>query len=333
MLKKDAAVAIMKHLVTDPDHGYSQIRRQGTSASQCEVVVDGHKFYVNRGDRDCSSAVINAFRAAGIDCGNATYTGNMRSEMTKTGNFMVMPMSYSAQPGDVYLNDVNHTAMCISAYGSAEGDLLAEFSGSEYGTIDGQSGDQTGWESHITNYYDYPWNCILKCVCEETVDGMSVDPTPSHEEQRVYSTDVNIDYALRVCNGDWLPTVHNFNNVNDDGFAGLPYCCHDQFWGKVNRGSIAYQVHQQYGDWTNWGKDGEVVGTPGKPIDGIRAYYTTPNGESYKQVWYRSQTTERAGWLDVVCDDGTTYGGDDYAGWFSEPLDRAQMAITDHNPY
>lgn len=51
------------------------------------------------------------------------------------------------------------------------------------------------------------------------------------------------------------------------------------------------------------------------------------------QAWYRSQTTARAGWLDTVCDDGSTYGGDDYAGFYGEPLDRLQVCITDGNPY
>ena len=62
-------------------------------------------------------------------------------------------------------------------------------------------------------------------------------------------------------------------------------------------------------------------------------YYVTPSGEEYKQAYYRSQTTVRARWLDTVCDDGSTYGGDDYAGFFGEPLDRLQVCVTDGNPY
>ena len=75
------------------------------------------------------------------------------------------------------------------------------------------------------------------------------------------------------------------------------------------------------------------AGIAGHTIDGVRMYYVTPGGEEYKQAWYRSQTTARAGWLDTVCDDGSTYGGDDYAGFYGEPLDRLQVCVTDGNPY
>ena len=90
--------------------------------------------------------------------------------MTATGNFKWHPMStgYVAKPGDVYLNEVNHTAMCTSAVP----DLLGEFSISETGGIDGAEGDQTGWESHECAYYNYPWDGILECINNET-DGTS----------------------------------------------------------------------------------------------------------------------------------------------------------------
>ena len=62
-------------------------------------------------------------------------------------------------------------------------------------------------------------------------------------------------------------------------------------------------------------------------------YYITPKGEEYKQVYYRSQTVARAGWLNSVCDDGSTYGGDDFAGMYGEALDRLQVCISDANPF
>lgn len=48
------------NIANDNSHGYSQSNRWGP-------------------DYDCSSFVISALKAAGIDTGNATYTGNMRS--------------------------------------------------------------------------------------------------------------------------------------------------------------------------------------------------------------------------------------------------------------
>ena len=66
----------------------------------------------------------------------------------------------------------------------------------------------------------------------------------------------------------------------------------------------------------------------GTAIDGIQVYYQTASGEPWQQAYYRSQTTERAGYLPVCCDDGTTYYGyDGWAGLYGEPMDRLQIDI------
>lgn len=163
MKKKEVAVELFRHLCEHNWHGYSQYKRWGDGEGTCDIVLAGTTFKLEQGDRDCSSAIISVFEAAGISCGGATYTGNMRACMVETGNFVWKPMSYIAQAGDVYLNEVNHTAMCMSAVP----DILGEFSISETGGIDGATGDQTGYESYIHKYYDYPWDGILKCVNEE----------------------------------------------------------------------------------------------------------------------------------------------------------------------
>lgn len=162
MLKKEVATQLMEHLVNHDWHGYSQGSRWGDGEGKCIVNIDGMSFELEQGDRDCSSAIISAFEASEISCGGATYTGNMRSCMTSTGNFVWRPMSsgYIAQRGDVYLNEADHTALCTSA----APDMLAEFCISENGTTDGAEGDQTGYESYIHEYYDYPWDGILQCI-------------------------------------------------------------------------------------------------------------------------------------------------------------------------
>lgn len=138
--------------------------RWGDGDGKCYIDVDGTTYAVEQGDRDCSSAVIDCWRNAiwytayrgALDA--ATYTGNMRSVFVGSGLFEWMPMSYIAQRGDVYLNEVNHTAMCVSAIP----DMLAEFSINEHGGITGgATGDQTGGESRIGAYYDFPWDGIL----------------------------------------------------------------------------------------------------------------------------------------------------------------------------
>ena len=172
--KKEVAMLIMRHLCTHADHGYTQDmdKRWGTGTETIDIY--GKKYVIKSGDRDCSSAVISAFEAAGISCGGATYTGNMRKCMTGTGNFKWRPMSFTAQMGDVYLNEACHTAMCLSA----EPDVLMEFSINEKGTTTGgKQGDQKQvgeydekygrGESHLKMYYSYPWNGILECVNDE----------------------------------------------------------------------------------------------------------------------------------------------------------------------
>lgn len=152
---------------------------------------------------------------------------------------------------------------------------------------------------------------------------------------------IPVTYALRVKNGAWWPDVVNFNNSSDDGYAGAPITCHDLLTMRAERGHLRYRVHTIEDGWLPWvdrSDKGDTVngcaGIPGHTIDGVSAYYTTPGGEDYRQIWYRSQTTDRAGYLPVCCDDGTTYAGyDGWAGMYGEPLDRLQACIAARNPF
>lgn len=165
----NVAAALMEHLCNHDWHGYSQPGRWGDGEGTCPIEVEGHVYYLEQGDRDCSSAVIECWRAALIGTtyegalDGATYTGNMRQVFAASGLFDVWDTRATvAQRGDVYLNDVNHTAMCVDDGSGGYGyDALAEFSASETGGIDGEVGDQTGYESYVHGYYDFPWNCTL----------------------------------------------------------------------------------------------------------------------------------------------------------------------------
>lgn len=197
--KKEVAALIMRHLCTHDRHGYTQDMsgRQGTG----EEVIDiyGVKYTIRGGDRDCSSAVLSAYRAAGIYCGNASYTGNMKQEMVASGNFIFRSMKFIAQMADSYLvHDEKkgrcHTAMCLSA----EPDVLMEFSINEKGgTLGGKVGDQKQkgeydeaygrGESHLAAYYDYPgggWDGILQCICDEDAFIIEADGTITFPEKK-----------------------------------------------------------------------------------------------------------------------------------------------------
>ena len=185
----DIAAQIHANMCDDNGFGYSWGERYGTDSDTVTWNINGQDYCLDRGDYDCSSSVITAWKKAlegteyeGVLDG-AGYTGNMRSVFSNSGLFDVWDTSSTqATRGDVYLNDSYHTAMCQD--GGSDGvygyDALSEFCINENGTVyGGQRGDQTGNEAYIHGYYDYPWNCTLHyngaADSEEDVDGSAED--------------------------------------------------------------------------------------------------------------------------------------------------------------
>lgn len=158
LTQREAFARLMEHMCRhdgDGGHGYSQVNRMGNGTTERVDLGDGVTVTIAGGDRDCSSGIVTCLRAVGVDTHGASYTGNMRVELLKSGLFRWERMGVaSARRGDIYLNEGRHTAMCTSA----SPDMLAQFSISENGTIRGRTGDQTGRESNIKAYYSYPWD-------------------------------------------------------------------------------------------------------------------------------------------------------------------------------
>lgn len=178
--QREAFAQVMEHLVSHDGgggHGYSQANRMGDGTTETICLSDGTTVTIAGDDRDCSSAVVTALRAVGVNTFGASYTGNMREQLLKTGLFGWRKMGVkSAQRGDIYLNEKCHTAVCVSPYGSARGDLLAQFSISEKGTVTGTKGDQTGRESNIKAYYSYPWDGTLYWLGDgKTLNGSNTE--------------------------------------------------------------------------------------------------------------------------------------------------------------
>ncbi len=193
--QREAFAQVMEHLVSHDGgggHGYSQANRMGDGTTETICLSDGTTVTIAGGDRDCSSAVVTALRAVGVNTFGASYTGNMREQLLKTGLFGWRKMGVkSAQRGDIYLNEKCHTAVCVSPYGSARGDLLAQFSISEKGTVTGTKGDQTGRESNIKAYYSYPWDGTLYWLGDgKTLNGSNTEvadnTVPSLEDTRYF---------------------------------------------------------------------------------------------------------------------------------------------------
>ena len=160
----ERAVSQMEAWAADPGHGYDQTLRWG-----------------ERGDYDCSSAVITAWELAGVPVktGGATYTGNMYPVFLALGfRDITAQVNRSTgdglQRGDVLLNRAHHTALYCG------GSMEVEASINEMGTATGGApGDQTGREFLIRSYRNYPWDCVLRYMGgEDEPEIPAIDPPP-----------------------------------------------------------------------------------------------------------------------------------------------------------
>lgn len=305
---REAAAQIMEHLCKhdgDEGHGYSQPGRTGHGSES--ICIDGATYQFKGGDRDCSSAVISAYEAAGVNCGGATYTGNMRALMCATGNFEWKSADCIAQRGDIYLNECGegmdggngHAAMCISS----NPNMLAEFSTSENGGIDGRPGDQTGQESRIVPYYDCPWDGIL----HYTEEALATSESGKKE---------GFKYRVRTAEAGWLPEMENWTDsgpLGEDyaGNAGQPiiYLAMD-----IRNGW--YQVQTEKSDWlppvNQYNIDDEVNGCAGdgSPIIGVRCWTDCSKG----QLIEYQVASMHGSWLPAVCSQNSANPNDAYAG-------------------
>lgn len=169
--KIEKATQIMEAWAADDSHGYDQIYRWG-----------------EKGDYDCSSAIIQACENAGIPVksSGATYTGNMRTVFLRTG-FKDVTSSVNLRTGtgllrgDVLLNNRHHTAMYVGNGKEVEASI------NEKGTATGgRPGDQTGREFLVRSYRNYPWDCVLRYTDDaltEVPDGTFTDGSESLVKQ------------------------------------------------------------------------------------------------------------------------------------------------------
>ena len=160
---------------------------------------------------------------------------------------------------------------------------------------------------------------------------------PVASDAKTVRTDIT--YSLRSLNGGWLDSVTNFGS-GDNGYAGIPNQQHDYLTVSVSHGSVKYRVKTAQDGWLDWVSGSNrndlvngAAGTAGHAITGVQIVYNTTAGEAYQQAYYRSQTTQRSGWLGVCADDGSVAGFDRWAGIDGEPLDRLQVQISPSNPF
>lgn len=173
-----AAAVWVKGIAEDDSHGYDQQYRWG-----------------ERGDYDCSALVITAYDTVkpelALKANGATYTGNMRSVMISRGfqdvtSQINLSTGSGLLEGDVLVNTVHHAAIYVG-----DGQLV-QASINEFGhTTGGKSGDQSGSEINIHQYYNYPWNTVLRYDGMTTFGGVGS------------GNNVSIIRAVPVTKEDW----------------------------------------------------------------------------------------------------------------------------------
>lgn len=153
--KVEAATQWMQMTAADDSHGYDQVYRWG-----------------EKGDYDCSSAVITAYEKAGVPLksNGATYTGNIKPVALKLGfqdvtSSVDLATGAGLQRGDILLNEVHHVAIYCGNGKQVEASI-----NEKGGARNGQPGDQTGREFLVRSYRNYPWNCILRYTGGATIE-------------------------------------------------------------------------------------------------------------------------------------------------------------------
>ena len=137
------AVQFMIDTANDNTHGYDQTYRNGP-------------------DYDCSSLVGTALHESGFNVSSYSWTGNLEPQLRKAG-FVDCKAPWLA--GDVHLKVGQHVVMSISST------QVAYASINEKGNVTGgKTGDQTGNEIRISNYYEYSggWDVHLRYVGDNT---------------------------------------------------------------------------------------------------------------------------------------------------------------------
>ena len=279
MKRNEIAAAIHKRMCEDDRFGYSWEERYG--ATREVWTIGGEKIAIKVGDYDCSSSTITAWKLAlagtkydgKLD--GATFTGNMREVFVSSGLFEWKPMSFVAQPGDLYLNEENHVAMCQTQ----TPDVLSEFSWGDNGAYGNRRGDQSGNEASVHGYYDYPWDGILHY--NGKADGAAVGKPAAN------TAPAQPRYQVKGISrwGEWKScgeTAYSKNGIYDVNFSGLP------------KGSW-WQVKLKDGTWLKKCERNKTK----QPVIGIRVYYETanPGATGYWEAVYRARVKETRGWL------------------------------------
>jgi len=196
----EAAVKWAVNTANDQSHGYSQASRWGNP------------------DYDCSSFVLSAYKAAGANIGNATYTGDMRQELLKHGfSDVTKSVNLNTQaglkPGDILMwhdsGTNGHTAMYI---GNGQ---IVHARGQSYGSS--APGDQ-GTEIAVAPYYRGKWQYVLRYTGKEQANPQTTIPTSTVKKR--YSVQTTLPIVKYGSMGRAVMVWQTIVGVEADGEFG-----------------------------------------------------------------------------------------------------------------
>ena len=318
-----AASEVMMHLVTHAAHGYSQPNREGDGTTETIRLTDGTKVKVHGGDYDCSKANITSYECLGVNCGGATYTGDMINCMVyRAATFGFVSLS-DARDGDILLKD-GHTEMLVVVDGRR---YQAGFRASENHSITGKTGDQTGWESTYSAYKPSAWTWCLR------YRGPKRKPVQSAGSA---VNDAGLRYRAHVQAAGWLPSVHDGQTAGTTGQSArleaikitppegvtLDVQAHIQKRGNIRYTGICKGKSSGIGSSDN----DPIIGTInlGLRLEGIWIKAVKiPEGKS---LMYRAHV-QSAGWLPWQTAGTKDYGGLAGTTGQSRRMEAVQMKI------
>jgi len=288
-----ASAEVMDHFIDHDVHGYSQINRDGTGEVETITLSDGTEVSFQSGDRDCSRLVQTCNVVVGaLPRGMHMWTGNEREILLENG-FVEISLD-EVQRGDV-LWRTGHTEMYLG--NGVQGGARQ----SEYGTIDGETGDQTGEEIARSAYNRWEWESAYRCVKERPGEREQPKPTPKpHQEPGNPRNDAGLGYQAHVQDFGWLPEVRDGQTAGTVGYGkrleAIRFTSIPAGW------SISAKAHIANIGWRDFGavKAGDVIGTTGKgcAIENLMLDAVAPNVDTRKLHYQVHQ--ENVGWKGVT---------------------------------